>query len=151
MYTRDAYYNNYSRYVIAIHNRKDNTVTFRPTPLYDLTRTVKALKNIEPQAVSQAQRAQARNILGEAFGTKKAKAAIRAAERNRVDVGAMKDVQDLVVESVRGGTSALPTKGEPQSMVLLIALNETRYRASYRIVAFQPTYSHPQPRGFDPC
>jgi DNA-directed RNA polymerase I subunit RPA49 len=55
---------------------------------------------------------QARNALGEAFGTKKAKAAIKAAERNRVDVGAMKDVQDFVVDSVRGGTSALPTKGK---------------------------------------
>lgn len=51
-------------------------------------------------------------MLGEAFGTKKAKAAIRAAERNRVDVTAMKDVQEFVVDSVRGGTSALPTKGQ---------------------------------------
>ncbi|KAG9121111.1 DNA-directed RNA polymerase I subunit rpa49, partial [Ceratobasidium sp. 392] len=100
------------QYLVAVHDRKDNTVTFRPAPLYDLTRTVKALKNIEPQAVSQAQRIQARNVLGEAFGTKKAKAAIRAAERNRVDVTAMKDVQDFVVESVRDGTSALPTKDE---------------------------------------
>ncbi|KAG8757158.1 DNA-directed RNA polymerase I subunit rpa49 [Ceratobasidium sp. 428] len=100
------------QYLVAVHDRKNNTVTFRPAPLYDLTRTVKALKNIEPQAVSQAQRAQARNVLGEAFGTKKAKAAIRAAERNRVDVAAMKDVQDFVVESVRDGTSALPTKDE---------------------------------------
>ncbi|KAG8739801.1 DNA-directed RNA polymerase I subunit rpa49 [Ceratobasidium sp. 428] len=100
------------QYLVAVHDRANNTVTFRPAPLYDLTRTVKALKNIEPQAVSQAQRAQARNVLGEAFGTKKAKAAIRAAERNRVDVAAMKDVQDFVVESVRDGTSALPTKDE---------------------------------------
>ncbi|KAF8599911.1 RNA polymerase I associated factor A49-like protein [Ceratobasidium sp. AG-I] len=98
------------QYLLAVHDRKTNTVTFRPAPLYDLTRTVKALKNLEPQAVSQAARVQARNVLGEAFGTKKAKAAIRAAERNRVDVTAMKDVQDFVVESVRGGTSALPTK-----------------------------------------
>jgi DNA-directed RNA polymerase I subunit RPA49 len=98
--------------MVAIHNHKDNTVTFRPAPLYDLTRTVKALKNLQPQAVSQARHTQARNALGEAFGTKKAKAAIRAAERNRVDVSAMKDVQDFVVESVRGGTSALPTKGK---------------------------------------
>ncbi|KAG9097894.1 DNA-directed RNA polymerase I subunit rpa49 [Ceratobasidium sp. UAMH 11750] len=100
------------QYLIAVHDRKDNTVTFRPAPLYDLTRTVKALKNLEHLAVSQAQRMQARNVLGEAFGTKKAKAAIRAAERNRVDAAAMKDVQDFVVESVRDGTSALPTKDE---------------------------------------
>ncbi|KAG8739098.1 DNA-directed RNA polymerase I subunit rpa49 [Ceratobasidium sp. 414] len=99
-------------YLIAVHDRKANTITFRPAPLYDLTRTVKALKDIEPLAVSQAQRAQARNVLGEAFGTKKAKAAIRAAERNKVDTVAMKDVQDFVVESVRDGTSALPTKDE---------------------------------------
>ncbi|CAE6462792.1 unnamed protein product [Rhizoctonia solani] len=105
-------------YILAVHNRKDNTITFRPVPLYDLTRTVKALKNLEPQAVSQAQRMQARNVLGEAFGTKKAKAAIRAAERNRVDVGAMKDVQDFVVDSVRGGTSALPTKDAVTEMSL---------------------------------
>jgi hypothetical protein len=100
------------RYLVAVHDRQANTITFRSAPLYDLTRTVKALKNLEPQAVSQAQRGQARNVLGETFGTKKAKAAIRAAERNRVDVTAMKDVQDFVVESVRGGTSALPTKGQ---------------------------------------
>ncbi|KAG8758880.1 DNA-directed RNA polymerase I subunit rpa49, partial [Ceratobasidium sp. 423] len=106
------------QYMLAVHDRKENTVTFRPVPLYDLTRTVKALKNLEPQAVSQAQRAQARNVLGEAFGTKKAKAAIRAAERNRVDVGAMKDVQDFVVDSVRGGTSALPTKDAVTEMSL---------------------------------
>ncbi|CAE6350801.1 unnamed protein product [Rhizoctonia solani] len=106
------------QYMMAIHNREDNTITFRPVPLYDLTRTVKALKNYEPQAVSQAQRMQARNVLGEAFGTKKAKAAIKAAERNRVDVGAMKDVQDFVVDSVRGGTSALPTKDVVTEMSL---------------------------------
>ncbi|KAG8716127.1 DNA-directed RNA polymerase I subunit rpa49 [Ceratobasidium sp. 395] len=108
------------QYLVAVHDRKNNTVTFRPAPLYDLTRTVKALKNIEPQAVSQAQRAQARNVLGEAFGTKKAKAAIRAAERNRVDVAAMKDVQDFVVESVRDGTSALPTKGQTFLILFVI-------------------------------
>ncbi|CAE6476355.1 unnamed protein product [Rhizoctonia solani] len=106
------------QYMVAVHNRKDNTITFRPVPLYDLTRTVKTLKNLEPQAVSQAQRMQARNALGEAFGTKKAKAAIRAAERNKVDVGAMKDVQDFVVDSVRGGTSALPTKDAVTEMSL---------------------------------
>ncbi|GAB1523388.1 DNA-directed RNA polymerase I subunit rpa49 [Rhizoctonia solani] len=106
------------QYMVAIHNRKDNTITFRPAPLYDLTRTVKALKNLETQAVSQAQRMQARNALGEAFGTKKAKAAIKAAERNRVDVGAMKDVRDFVVDSVRGGTSALPTKDAVTEMSL---------------------------------
>ncbi|CAE6459776.1 unnamed protein product [Rhizoctonia solani] len=106
------------QYMVAIHNRKDNTITFRHVPLYDLTRTVKALKKLEPQAVSQAQRMQARNALGEAFGTKKAKAAIKAAERNRVDVGAMKDVQDFVVDSVRGGTSALPTKDAVTEMTL---------------------------------
>lgn len=71
--------------------------------------------------MSQAARVQARNVLGEAFGTKKAKAAIRAAERNRVDVTAMKDVQDFVVESVRGGTSALPTKGKFLSINYLVS------------------------------
>ncbi|KAG9101536.1 DNA-directed RNA polymerase I subunit rpa49 [Ceratobasidium sp. 370] len=113
------------QYLIAVHDRKDNTITFRPAPLYDLTRTVKALKNLEPQAVSQAQRTQARNVLGEAFGTKKAKAAIRAAERNRVDVAAMKDVQDFVVESVRDGTSALPTKDKVEEAALSTRLIPT--------------------------
>lgn len=72
------------------------------------------LKNLEPQAVSQDNRVHARAALGEAFGTKKAKAAIKAAERSRVGVNAMKDVEEHIAETVRSGTSTLPTKGKYQ-------------------------------------
>ena len=52
-----------------------------------------------------------RNSLGEAFGTKKAKAAIRARERNRVDVDAMKDVAGHLQDTITQNTDTLPTAG----------------------------------------
>ena len=52
-----------------------------------------------------------RNNLGEAFGTKKAKAAIRARERNRVDIDAMKDVAVHLQDTIMTNTDTLPTAG----------------------------------------
>lgn len=52
-----------------------------------------------------------RNTLGETFGTKKAKAAIRAHERNRVDVDAMKGVAGHLQDRIQENTSSLPTQG----------------------------------------
>jgi DNA-directed RNA polymerase I subunit RPA49 len=50
--------------------------------------------------------------LGETFGTKKAKAAIRAAERNHVDVGAMEGVMGYVMDSIEKGAEGLMTAGK---------------------------------------
>lgn len=52
-----------------------------------------------------------RNRLGETFGTKKAQSAIRAAERNRVDVDAMRGVAMHLQDRIQENTESLPTQG----------------------------------------
>jgi len=80
-----------------------------------LARQVKTLKNLRPVEVTTDERAQLRNKLGETFGTKKAKAAIRAQERNRVDVDAMKRVAGHLQETIMDNTSSLPTLEEAKA------------------------------------
>ncbi|KAK7045471.1 DNA-directed RNA polymerase I subunit rpa49 [Paramarasmius palmivorus] len=107
------------RYMLAVHNRKTSSLTLLPeskTP-HILTRTVKALKANpdESQSTSLAYR-EARNALGETFGTKKAKAAIRAEERNRVDVGAMQGVMQHVMSGIEKGAENLMTTEEAKEI-----------------------------------
>ncbi|KAI6142387.1 A49-like RNA polymerase I associated factor-domain-containing protein [Pisolithus tinctorius] len=99
------------RYLVGVHDKKTGKTTIRPTPLHILTRDVKALKGQEPIAVSVLQRLEARAALGESFGTKKAKLAIKAQEQNKVDVSAMESVQD---SSVRRLYDAVPAIGHPK-------------------------------------
>lgn len=73
---------------------------------------MKALKSIPPTPAPTAlQFREARDALGETFGTKKAKANIRARERNRVDVSAMEGVMDFVMDGIDKGAVGLPTQG----------------------------------------
>ncbi|KAJ7631990.1 Rpa49 subunit specific to nuclear RNA polymerase I [Mycena polygramma] len=107
------------RYVIAVHNKRTSELTMLPTTMspYILTHTVKALKSIEPApAPSAVEYFQARTALGETFGTKKAKAAIRARERNRVDVGAMEGVMDFVMAGIDKAAEGLMTSEEAKEM-----------------------------------
>ncbi|KAG5637083.1 hypothetical protein H0H81_005816 [Sphagnurus paluster] len=103
------------RYLIAVHNRRTNTLNVLPTAKspHILTRTVKALKSIPPAAApTQQDYKLARTALGETFGTKKAKAGIRAEERNRVDVSAMRGVMDHLQEGIDKGAAGLMTAEE---------------------------------------
>ncbi|KAG2143922.1 Rpa49 subunit specific to nuclear RNA polymerase I [Suillus cothurnatus] len=99
-----------SRYLVGVHNKRTGITTIRAAPLHILTHEVKALKGLQPAAVSTLQRLEARAALGETFGTKKAKLAIRAQERNKVDVSAMEGVADHLQESILKNTSTLPSK-----------------------------------------
>lgn len=103
------------QYLVALHDRKTGKMRILPqlkNP-HLMTHTVKALKNIKPVAApSKTQFREAKNALGETFGTKKAKAAIRAQERNHVDVGAMTGVMDYVMDSINKGAEGLMTAEE---------------------------------------
>ncbi|CDO68785.1 hypothetical protein BN946_scf184989.g51 [Trametes cinnabarina] len=102
-------------YMIGVHDKRTNTTTLRPVPLHILTRQVKALKNLRPIEVSTEERMQQRNNLGETFGTKKAKAAIRARERNRVDIDAMKNVAGHLQDTIMQNTESLPTADQAKA------------------------------------
>jgi A49-like RNA polymerase I associated factor len=79
--------------------------------VYPIARQIKALKNFKPTETGTSEHFQARNTLGKAFGTKKAKAAIQAHERNKVDVSAMEDVAGVLQDRIDEGTENLPTQG----------------------------------------
>lgn len=99
---------------MSIYDRSTGQLTVLPvakTP-HILSRTVKALKSIPPApAPSALEYKEARTALGETFGTKKAKAAIRAEERSHIDVSAMEGVMDFVTEGIDKGSGGLMTQG----------------------------------------
>ncbi|KAH7920228.1 RNA polymerase I associated factor, A49-like protein [Leucogyrophana mollusca] len=128
------------RYLVGVHNKRTGTTTLREAPLHLLAHDVKALKGADPAAVSALQRPEARAALGETFGTKKAKLAIRAQERNRVDVGAMQGVAGHLQESIQRNTQALPTKEEAKA-----AADSTRLVPTYDAGALNPEDVYPRP------
>jgi hypothetical protein len=54
---------------------------------------------------------QAKNSLGETFGTKKIKQQIKSVERNAVNVNTLEGVSGILRSSISAKTSALPSKG----------------------------------------
>ncbi|RDB23792.1 DNA-directed RNA polymerase I subunit rpa49 [Hypsizygus marmoreus] len=106
------------RYLIAVHDKRTSKVRILPTPKspHIMTRTVKALKSIPSSAPTAQQYQEARTNLGETFGTKKAKANIRAQERNRVDVSAMEGVMDHLQHGIDKGAVGLMTQDEAKEV-----------------------------------
>ncbi|CAL1698160.1 unnamed protein product [Somion occarium] len=102
-------------YMVAIYDKRTGTATFRPAPVQILTRQVKALRNLKPIEVSVDERMRLRNTLGETFGTKKAKAAIRAHERKRIDVDAIQGIADHLQQRIEENTVSLPSKEEAKA------------------------------------
>ncbi|KAI6142439.1 Rpa49 subunit specific to nuclear RNA polymerase I, partial [Pisolithus tinctorius] len=126
------------RYLVGVHDKKTGKTTIRPAPLHIPTRDVKALKGQEPIAVSVLQRLEARAALGESFGTKKAKLAIKAQERNKVDVSAMETAVDHLQESIQKSTPALPSEEEAQATA-----DSTRLVPPYNAEATVPSEVYP--------
>lgn len=98
-------------YHVAAYYPAKKKLILQPTPLFTVAREVKALKSFRSSAPSASERIAARNALGEAFGTKKAKANIRAYERNKVDVGALENVAGALQDRIDLGTENLPSQG----------------------------------------
>ncbi|KAF9432852.1 DNA-directed RNA polymerase I subunit rpa49 [Entomortierella beljakovae] len=101
----------FCRYVIAIRDKKTNKVTFKDAPVVAINRTIKSLKNAKhSSSSSRDQFMQAKNALGEAFGTKKIKQQIKSVERNAVNVSTLDSVASILHDSIAAKTSALPSK-----------------------------------------
>ena len=83
--------------------------------MYLISRQIKALKSFKStKPDNNLEYSQARSTLGKVFGTKKAKTAIHAQERNRIDVGAMEDVAGVLQDRIDEATENLPSQGAPQ-------------------------------------
>ncbi|TFK37691.1 RNA polymerase I associated factor, A49-like protein [Crucibulum laeve] len=105
-------------YLLAVHNRKTGSISLLPVPKspHILTHTVKALKSLPSSAApSKLQYREARTTLGDTFGTKKAKSAIKAQERNRVDVSAMEGVMDYLMDGIDKGAQGLMSTDEAKT------------------------------------
>ncbi|KAF8999769.1 Rpa49 subunit specific to nuclear RNA polymerase I [Cyathus striatus] len=129
------------RYLLATYNHRTGSLTVLSNAQapHILTRTVKNLKTLEASAVpSSAEYRVARTNLGETFGTKKAKAAIRAQERNRVDVGAMEGVMDYVMEGITKGAEGLMSKDEAKE-----AADTNRLIPPFSAIATNPADVYP--------
>lgn len=96
---------------------------FRPAPLHLLERTVKAHKAIKVENTVPLAYAEARTALGQTFGTKKAQAALRAAERNKVDITAMQGVVGTLQSTIAAATEGLPSEGTFQPLPSIYNLN----------------------------
>ncbi|KAG0327816.1 DNA-directed RNA polymerase I subunit rpa49 [Podila humilis] len=105
----------YCRYVIAIRDKATDSVTFKDAPVIAVNRTIKSLKSAKLHATSSEQFIQAKNALGEAFGTKKIKQQIKSVERNAVNVSTLDSVASILKDSISAKTSALPSKAEIKS------------------------------------
>lgn len=134
----------YNSYLVGIHNKKTNITVMKLAPIHSLARQVKALKNLKPIEVSLDERLRLRNKLGEAFGTKKAKATIRARERNQMDVDAMQGVTTHLQDAIMENTGSLPTMGALHSHEILQCLSELIFlnicRGSQSSNGQQPAY-----------
>ena len=99
------------RYFLALRHPGTSKLILHPTPVYLISRQIKALKNFKSSKPDNLEYSQARSTLGKVFGTKKAKVAINAQERNKIDVGAMEDVAGVLQDRIDEATENLPTQG----------------------------------------
>ncbi|GJJ09367.1 hypothetical protein Clacol_003589 [Clathrus columnatus] len=106
----------------GIRDQKTNKITLRNAPLHVLARDVKAVKSLDPLTTKNHEEwIAAKNALGETFGSKKTKQAIKTMERNKIDVSAMENVVGHIQGSIESGTLMLPTKEEAK-----VITNENR-------------------------
>lgn len=101
------------RYVVAVYDKKDNSITLQEAPVMNMHRTVKALKGLKSQATAKNSFLEAKNALGDTFGTKKARQQIRSAERNEVKAEALgQDVVSTMQNEIDEAAQAVPTMDE---------------------------------------
>ncbi|KAJ2314339.1 DNA-directed RNA polymerase I subunit rpa49 [Coemansia sp. RSA 2611] len=99
------------RYLIGVYDKTNDTVTFRQAPFVCVNSVIKSLKGARGVADKDlaGRAAQARNELGEAFGSKKRKAQIRAEERNRINMDGVQGDMKTIGASIELRAGALPT------------------------------------------
>ncbi|KAJ2626222.1 DNA-directed RNA polymerase I subunit rpa49 [Coemansia sp. RSA 1290] len=101
-------------YLLGVYDPQTNSVTFRQAPLVRIDTTIKALKGsrgVSDRDISD-RIMQAHTELGEAFGSKKRKAQIRADERNRINMEGVKNDMKMIGASIESRASSMPSKQE---------------------------------------
>lgn len=108
------------RYLPAIYDPSTHQVVIQPAvPTYVLAQRTKRTKlsslNVNSRESDLSNMAK-RDMLGEAFGTRKAKSRIRANERNKVDANAQEGVRDHLMVTIDEAAKAGVISGKPFGM-----------------------------------
>ncbi|KAK6197065.1 RNA polymerase I associated factor, A49-like protein [Scheffersomyces amazonensis] len=106
-------------YVLAFYDPVNKSLDLYKTPFVNGKVTAKAKRIYKGPSIKQAgvRNITQRNALGEAFGTKKAKAAITNLEKNRIDSEKLQDIELDIVDTVSESTQDLPTRAKMEELV----------------------------------
>ncbi|EPQ29822.1 uncharacterized protein PFL1_02495 [Pseudozyma flocculosa PF-1] len=109
-------------YMVGVYDPVASTVTLRAAPLFTVSRSIKALKMLDPITFdgddSVSVYYQQRKGLEGTFGNTKAKKARINAERMKVDVSQVFGSVDQVTEGITQSTANLPSAAELQAIDL---------------------------------
>lgn len=103
-------------YIVALYNPAHKSVELYKAPMvYGKVTSLDSRVHKGPKVKSRGvQNFVQRTALGEAFGTKKAKAAIVNLEKNRIDSNKLQDMEMDIVDNVKELTLDLPTRQQLQ-------------------------------------
>ncbi|KAG8838999.1 DNA-directed RNA polymerase I subunit rpa49 [Serendipita sp. 400] len=106
------------QYLLCIRDKDTNQMHMCTSSIFPVHHYVKAFEphGTELSQSTEETRRNARARLGEAFGTKKGQAAIRAAERSRVDISAMVGVSDILQATIGTNTRTLPPSDQTKGL-----------------------------------
>ncbi|KAE8222511.1 hypothetical protein CF319_g4308 [Tilletia indica] len=104
------------QYLVGVRDPTTNTITLHRAPMFTMTRLITSLENLNSikdedlgASADWSARVAARRDLGDAFGTKKAKATVRAQDRLKVDASNMTSMLDEVAEGINESAAILPS------------------------------------------
>lgn len=116
-----------SQYVLGVYDSKSQSIKLIPnTKMFSgrvsstktLINDAKLVKKLKRKDISkEGTFAERRNMLGEEFGTKKAKKAITEAARNKIDAGMLEDSQIDIVDGIRKTTKSMLNRDQMAKLV----------------------------------
>lgn len=113
-YNGETVKNSENDYIIGVYDPIHKSVDLYKSPYLSAKVTAKRHRVYKGPSIKQAgvRNVTQRNALGEAFGTKKAKAAITSLERNRIDAEKLQDMEMDIVDAVTESTQDLPSRAK---------------------------------------
>lgn len=101
-------------YAVALYDPVNKSVELFKSPLVESKVTARENRVHKGPRVKQAgiRFSDQRKLLGESFGTKKAKSALSNLERNRIDAEKLQDLELDIIDNVKENTIALPSTAE---------------------------------------
>ena len=103
-------------YMIGVYDPSTSSVTLRPAPLFTVSRSIKALKDLAPisaegeEVTDLTSRMAARRALGDQFGNAKQRTTARNQDRMKVDTKHMESYMDDVRAGIEAATASLPSR-----------------------------------------